>query len=910
MMGIPRPTQDVGSDVARNDRRFRMLAEAIPQIVWATRPDGYCDYQNRRWFDYSGMTAEESSGTGWIDAVHPEDRARLEPAWARTLEGTQGFEFEYRLRRADGAFRRFLARAEPICDDEGSVVRWFGTCTDIDDRRRAEDEALRRNDERLKLAADAARLGYWDWDIISDTITWSESLEEISATSPAAFGRTIASFLALVHPDDRERVGGSVRSAVDRGTPYEEEFRLARPDGIDRWCLTKGQAYFDRDGRAVRMSGIHVDITARKEAEERLRRSEERFRASVDTLLDCFAIYTAVRDERGRIIDFRTEHVNRPACLDNLMTREQQVGRNLLELLPAHRESGLFDRYCLVVESGESLDIEEIVYQNAFGGERLGRVYAIRVSKLDDGYVAAWRDITERKRTEESFLENQRRFRKLADSNIIGVIFGDIHGGISYANDEYLRILGYTREEFEAGRIGWATVTPPEWLPVDERAIAQARDGDGAAAPYEKEYIRKDGTRIPVLVGFTLFGEAETVAFILDISERKRAEEALREADRRKDEFLAMLAHELRNPLSALGHALRVIRTPGATDEDREWASDIADRQFHNLVRLIDDLLDVSRISRGKIHLKKAHLDAATVVARAVESVRPFIEARGHELTVAIEDRPLPIDGDPTRLEQVLANLLNNAAKYTDEGGRIRIDARIEGDEVVFRVRDTGVGIAPDMLPGVFDLFAQVDSSIDRSQGGLGIGLALVRMLVEMHGGRVAARSESTGQGSEFTVRLPLAPGEAHAGAEEDRTTVGAPCPAKPCRILLVDDNVDMLQAMARLLELSGHEVVTAQDGPTAVETARAFRPEVVLLDIGLPGMSGYDVAETIRREGMTDALLIAISGYTQDKDRAMSLRAGFDHHLGKPVDLDALLAIIEGPDSRTQGARSEEAGG
>ncbi len=648
MMGIPRPTQDVDDHDARSERRFRMLAEAIPQIVWTTRPDGYCDYQNRRWFDYSGMTAEESSGTGWVDAVHPEDRARLEPAWARTFEGTQGFEFEYRLRRADGVFRWFLARAEPICDDEVTVVRWFGTCTDIDDR----------------------------------------------------------------------------------------------------------------------------------------------------------------------------------------------------------------------------------------------------------------------KRSEESFQENERRFRKLADSNIIGVLFGDVHGGISYANDEYLRILGYGREEFESGRIGWAAVTPPEWLPVDERAIAQARDGDGAAVPYEKEYVRKDGTRIPVLVGFTLVDEAETVAFILDISERKRAEAALREADRRKDEFLAMLAHELRNPLSALGNALRVIRTPGVTDVDREWASDIADRQFHNLVRLIDDLLDVSRISSGKIHLKKARLNAATVVARAVESVRPFIEARGHELTVAVEDRPLPMDGDPTRLEQVLANLLNNAAKYTDEGGRIRIDARIEGDEVVFRVRDTGVGIAPNMLPGVFDLFAQVDTSIDRSHGGLGIGLALVRMLVEMHGGRVAATSESPGQGSEFTVRLPRAPDEAHAGAEEDRTTVEAPCPAKPCRILLVDDNADMLQALARLLELSGHEVVTARDGPTALEKARAFRPEVVLLDIGLPGMSGYDVAETIRREGMTDALLIAISGYTQDKDRAMSLRAGFDHHLGKPVDLDALLAIIEGPDSRTQGARSGEAGG
>jgi len=600
----------------RSERRFRLLTEAIPQIVWTTTSDGYCDYQNRRWFDYSGMTAEESSGKGWMDAVHPEDRARYGSAWTEMFKGNEGVEFEYHLRRADGVFRWFLARAEPIYDDEGKVVRWFGTCTDIDDRKRAEDETLRRNAERLKLAAEAARLGYWDWDIVSDSIAWSESLGRISGTSPEAFGVTLENFLALVHPDDRESVNGAVRLAVARGTPYEAEFRMARPDGSYRWCLTKGQASYDRDGRAVRMSGIDVDVTARKEAEERLRRSEERFRASVDTLIDCFAIYTAIRDDRGVIVDFRTDYVNLPACRNNCLTREQQVGRSLLELLPAHRESGLFDKYCRVVETGEPLDIEEIFYEDVFGGARLGRTFSIRVSKLDDGYVAAWRDITDRKQTEKalqdnlefsrriaeispailyvydlaenravyhnreieshlgyspdailamgrdvvanlmhpedqlhlpahfskvrelrdgeqstfefrmkdvngewhwfhthdsvfardaegkvtqiigaainiteyrladaSLHENEQRFRKFADSDIIGVIFGDIHGGVSYANDEYLRIIGYSREEVESGRIGWADVTPPEWLPLDELAITEAKTGDGSCRP-------------------------------------------------------------------------------------------------------------------------------------------------------------------------------------------------------------------------------------------------------------------------------------------------------------------------------------------------------------------------------------------------------------------------------------------
>ena len=358
-----------------------------------------------------------------------------------------------------------------------------------------------------------------------------------------------------------------------------------------------------------------------------------------------------------------------------------------------------------------------------------------------------------------------------------------------------------------------------------------------------------------------------------------------------------MLAHELRNPLSALSNAVRVVRTPGVTEEDRDWAYDIAERQLHNLVRLIDDLLDVSRISTGKIRLKTARLDARTVVARAVESVRSFIRERGHELTVSVQADPLPLEADPTRLEQVLTNLLNNAAKYTDAGGRIRLTAAIERGEAVFRVRDNGLGMTSETLPRIFDLFAQVNTAIDRSHGGLGIGLALVRMLVEMHGGRVSAASEGPGKGSEFTVRLPLARSEAGPGGTADeRTSADAPCRDKSCRILLVNDNIDMLHAMARLLELSGHHVVTARDGPSAVVAAREFRPDVVLLDIGLPGMSGYDVAQTLRREGMTDALFIALSGYTREKDREDAIRSGFDHHLSKPVEFDDLLAIIDGP--------------
>jgi PAS domain S-box-containing protein len=381
-----------------------------------------------------------------------------------------------------------------------------------------------------------------------------------------------------------------------------------------------------------------------------------------------------------------------------------------------------------------------------------------------------------------------------------------------------------------------------------------------------------------------------------DVTDACAAEEALREADRRKDEFLAMLAHELRNPLSAISSAAALVRGKGPADPDLVWGHGVIDRQTAHLTRLIDDLLDVSRITRGKVLLTRRSLDLRGVIARAVDGVRVFINSKGHELTLALPDSPLPADADSARLEQVVGNLVANAAKYTDVGGKIILSAGREGGEAVIRVRDSGVGIPADQLTQIFDLFAQVDTSLDRSQGGLGIGLTLVRALVEMHGGSVAAASDGPGQGSEFTVRLPLlarppgsrarAPGMGETAAE-----------AISLRILVIDDNEDNARGVGKLLNLQGHDVRTAYDGPSGLEAAYEFRPEVVLLDIGLPGMSGYQVARGLRRDDRTSAAtLIAVSGYGQEEDRTRAYEAGFDHHLIKPIDFERLRSLLEGP--------------
>jgi CheY-like chemotaxis protein/nitrogen-specific signal transduction histidine kinase len=384
------------------------------------------------------------------------------------------------------------------------------------------------------------------------------------------------------------------------------------------------------------------------------------------------------------------------------------------------------------------------------------------------------------------------------------------------------------------------------------------------------------------------------VAVVLDIDSRKRAEQALQEADRRKDEFLAMLAHELRNPLAPISNALQIMKMPGVNAEAGRRAREIMERQVQHLVRLVDDLLDVSRVMRNRIQLRKERVDLATVLTRAVETAQPLIDGHGHQLSVSVPAPPVFVEGDPVRLAQVVGNLLLNAAKYTDQAGRIWLTGERFGGEAIIRVRDTGVGIDAELLPRIFDLFTQADRSLARSQGGLGIGLTVVKHLVQMHGGSVSAGSAGPGQGSEFVIRLPALPPEPRGegtrpGDEEVRPTG----PSR--RVLVVDDSGDTAESAAVLLRMLGHQVETARDGHSALQAARAFRPEVVLLDIGLPGMSGYDVARALRAEAGDGALLlVAVTGYGQDEDRRRSAEAGFDGHLVKPVDPAAIQALLQ----------------
>jgi CheY-like chemotaxis protein len=381
----------------------------------------------------------------------------------------------------------------------------------------------------------------------------------------------------------------------------------------------------------------------------------------------------------------------------------------------------------------------------------------------------------------------------------------------------------------------------------------------------------------------------------------------IHEQDRRKNEFLAMLSHELRNPLAPITNAVHVMQANDPDARRHDWAREVIGRQVKQLTRLVDDLLDVSRITQGKIELKIETVDVAEVVGVAVETVRPLIDAQEHSLSVLLPDQPMRVRGDFARLAQVLANLLNNAAKYTDRKGRISLTAEQEGAEIVFRVRDSGIGVPSALLSTIFDLFAQVEQTLDRSQGGLGIGLTLVKRLVEMQGGTVSAFSAGRNLGTEFTVRLPAMPVDQRVAAGRRASDRYAASRTSEFGVLIVDDNRDATDSMAMLLRMEGYAVRVAYDGPQALDAVREARPDVILLDIGLPGMDGFQVAQRVRADPQNSAIVIvAVSGYGQDEHRARSSEAGCDHHLVKPIEPSVVSELLASLHSSRHGASPE----
>jgi PAS domain S-box-containing protein len=665
--------------------------------------------------------------------------------------------------------------------------------------------------------------------------------------------------------------------------------RLRCKDGSIKHVLISSNACW-QDGQFAYTRCFMRDVTERKQADETNALLAAIVESSDDAIISKDLSSTILSWNSGaeRIFGY---------------TAAEAIGRSVTMLMPADRvneEPAILER----IRRGALVNHYETVRRRK-DGTLLD--ISLTVSPVKDaqgniiGASKVARDITQRKRAEQALRESEERFRMLAD-NISQLAWTcDKLGNVTWYNRRWLEYTGRTFEEMKEW--GWTKCHHPDHV---DRVVASVNRSRESGEVWEDTFpLRgKDGQyrwflsrAIPIRNE-----QGEIVRWFgtnTDITAQRDAELALKEADRRKDEFLATLAHELRNPLAPIRNSLHLLRMTGGAGPAVERVHEIMERQVAHMVRLVDDLLELSRVSRGTIELKKEPVELATIINHAVETSKPFIDANGHQIAVALPTDSVRIDGDLVRLAQVFANLLNNAAKYTERGGNITVTARCEDNAVMVSVRDTGIGIPREMLTRVFDMFAQVDNSLRRSQDGLGIGLSLVHTLVSMHGGSVEAHSNGLGHGSEFIVRLPLADSGSRPRENESEHVNQADIP-RTRRIMVVDDNRDAADSLGMLLRFLGADVHIAYDGQSALESLRICRPAVVLLDLGMPGLDGFEVARRVRQDpDFCKVTLVALSGWGQEEDRQRAREAGFDHHLVKPIDLGGLQALLTSLDER-----------
>ena len=679
--------------------------------------------------------------------------------------------------------------------------------------------------------------------------------------------------------EDRSPIENPATLALreDRAPGVSRHVLIAK-GGTERLIDDNAAPIRDEDGQVVGCVLTFRDVTDRRKAELAREQSERE-------LADFFENASVALHWIGP--DGVIQRANQ-AELDMLgYSREEYVGQHISRF---HVDRDVIDDALTRLFRGDSLSKFPARLRHKNGSIR--KVQIDSNSLWDKGRFIHSRclmfDVTDQKRVEET----RSLLAAIVSASDDAIVSKTLEGVILSWNQGAQRLFGYSPAEAVGRSID--LIIPPEFRPEERQILHRIRQGD-RVDHYETIRVTKDGRRLNISLTISpvrdesgrVIGASKVAR---DITERKHMDEALRDADRRKDEFLATLAHELRNPLAPIRHSLEILLRSEGDPRLFRHATDILGRQLSHLVRLVDDLLDVSRITRDKLQLRKTRVDLASIIKHAVEASRPLAERDQQTIDVSLPEQPIYLDADPVRLTQVFSNLFNNACQYTEPGGRIWLAAERQNDEVVVLVRDSGIGMPADQLDGIFEMFAQVDDESERPRRGLGIGLTLVRRLVQLHDGTVTAKSEGRGLGSEFEVRLPVL--EALPDFED-----AMPAPAQDStarRFLVVDDNRDSAESIATLLQLSGHRTFVVHDGLAAVEAAEHLRPDVVLLDVGLPKLSGIDACRRIRSlpwgKGM---VIVALTGWGQESDRRNTREAGFDAHLVKPVDYGDLLQLL-----------------
>ncbi len=877
-------------------------------------------------------------------AIHLGDRERVRAAVEAATRPVEpaAYSEEYRVIHPDGSVHWVFGKGRATFAGDAparQVLSLDGTIADITAQKRIDEEA---HDYKVRLEATlaAGEVATWTWNIQQDRVIADRNLAKLFGVSEAdAAGGPIAAYFQAIHPDDIKRVQTRIGKALQERAPFEETYRIRGVTGDSRTVIARGKAEYDVHGQAIMLPGAVLDITRQIQAEEKLRESEEQLRFALkaartgtwelDAGNDRFSCCDACKQNFGR---GGSDSFTYQELIASIHPEDRQ--RFLQTMDHAMAQAGEFDVEYRAHWPDES---EHWVQMRGNGTAHAnGRTTTLSGTS---------QDISQRKRTEqsvrfladasvslaglvdpESTLERiaQLAVRKFADWCVVELLDDSasrrrlvVTAPAMAATVQGQDASDALRTEQEAGawmlpfsheeKAGEATAVFDLDAPRREEDSRSSKPLDRLRAKGIKSYLAVPlVVRNKVIGSLSFFSASSHLRFaneelhigqelgrrVATAMENALLYRALQEQDRRKDEFLATLAHELRNPLAPVRNGIQILHAIGQVNAQASQTLEMMGRQLEHMVHMIDDLMDVARVSSGKVVLRKERMDLNSAVTSAVETSRRLIDAGGHTLAVEMFPNQLILDADRTRLTQVFSNLINNAAKYTPHGGRISFIAERDASEAVIRVKDNGIGIPAEMLPVIFEMFTQIGSSLDRAQGGLGIGLTLVKRLVEMHGGTVVARSAGSGKGSEFTVRLPLA---------ADILAPEKPGQQSRCDtleghylVLVVDDNRDAAHSLSMLLELKGHKVKAAFDGLEAMRALETFRPDLIVLDIGLPGMSGYEVARQIReKRELRGVVLAALTGWGQEEDRRQTREAGFDYHLVKPADPAEIEKIL-----------------
>ncbi|WP_161603323.1 PAS domain S-box protein [Blastopirellula marina] len=717
-----------------------------------------------------------------------------------------------------------------------------------------------------------------------------------------AIGCPLPEVFSIVNESTRLPVENPAEKALREGkiVGLANHTVLIAKTGTERFIDDSAAPIRNAEGEIVGAVLVFRDISDRRAIESESRLHEERYRTLFNTIDEGFCVVEMIFDAAGKPVDYQFLELN-PA-FEKQTGLTNAIGERMRELAPDHEEKW-FEIYGQVAQTGEST---RFVHQAKALEGRWFDVYAFRVGGESSQRVALlFTDITQRRKTEQDRRDSEERFRTLVEQvQDYAIFMTDPQGRATSWNEGVERVLGFDELEFIGQDIVSLIFTPEDVV----SGIAQAELDQAAAvgsASDDRWMLRKDGTRFwaaGVTTGL-LDENNKLLGFMKvmrDQTERKRLEDELRqvaadlsESDRRKTEFLATLGHELRNPLAPIRTGLEMMKMVKNDPELIENVRGTMERQTQQMVRLIDDLLDVSRITSGKIELRTCQITLNEVIRSAVEATQPFIDEAGHTLQVTLPETPIVLDADPNRLAQVFSNLLNNSSKYTPDGGHIWLAAQCENGKAIVTIKDDGLGIPLDQQSQIFEMFAQIDRPLEMGYTGLGIGLTLVKQLVELHGGTIDVQSEGADQGSEFFVRLPIV-GEPKRATPAELTA--SPQPTK-LRVLIVDDNKAAATMLKMVVKMLGNEVMTAHDGEQAIAAAVEFSPDIVLMDLGMPKMNGYEAAREIRRQPWGQKMvLVALTGWGQDEDRQRTAEAGFNHHLVKPAepnDLQKLFATV-----------------